>query len=175
MEISLVVAKDKLNCIGKDNTLAWDIPEDMQWFRRHTTGKPIIMGRKTFESIGRPLPKRTNIVISRTLPRETEGLEVVRSLEEAIEVASLYTDNEVMVIGGGEIYKKALEIATKLYVTEVHIAIENGDTYFPQIDPTQFRLISSRRGECTNPSIEFRIYKKIKGWLKTPLNLVVTT
>lgn len=141
MEKCIIVAIADNNAIGKDNSLLWHISEDLKFFKRTTSGCPVIMGRKTFESIGRPLPKRTNIVISRGFDAP-EGVMVVSSLEEAYNAASDVTSGEVgtspsrcFVIGGGQIYAQALDSADRLIVTHVHTVIEDADTFFPSIDP----------------------------------------
>lgn len=132
--ISIIVAMDKNRLIGGGNKLLWNFPGELKRFREITTGHPIIMGRKTHESIGRILPGRTNIVISRSLSHERRGLAgliVVGSLEEAISVAGKSPGNEeIFVIGGGQIYEQALPRADRLYVTIVDGNYE-GDTYFP--------------------------------------------
>ncbi|MBO7192326.1 MAG: dihydrofolate reductase [Bacteroidales bacterium] len=141
MEKVIIVAIADNNAIGRDNALLWHISEDLKFFKRTTSGCPVIMGRRTFESIGRPLPKRTNIVVSRGFDAP-EGVVVVSSLEEAYKAASFalsgdsITDNpRCFVIGGGQIYAQALQDADRLIVTHVHTVIEGADTFFPTIDP----------------------------------------
>ena len=135
MEKCIIVAIADNNAIGKDNALLWHISEDLKFFKRTTMGCPVIMGRKTFESIGRPLPKRTNIVVSRSGYAAPEGVVVVASLEEAF--ASVPGDVErAFVIGGGQIYAQAMSQADRLIVTHVHTVIEDADTFFPSIDPS---------------------------------------
>ncbi|MDQ3245085.1 MAG: dihydrofolate reductase, partial [bacterium] len=139
MIISLIVAIGKNNEIGKGNALLWSLPADIKHFKGATVGHTIIMGRKTYESIGRPLPNRQNIVITRDTNYTKEGIEVAHSLEEAINISRLNLDKEltegqeVFIIGGAEIYKHALPIADKLYVTKVDQDFE-ADTFFPTID-----------------------------------------
>ncbi|UKJ06411.1 dihydrofolate reductase [Solitalea lacus] len=128
MKISIVVAKAENNVIGKNNTLIWHLPADLKYFKLLTTGNTIIMGRKTYDSIGKPLPNRRNIVISRNTELNIPGCDVVNSLEEALKITS--NENEVFVIGGAEIYKQALTLANTLYVTEVKAGFE-GDAFFP--------------------------------------------
>lgn len=133
MEKCIIVAIADNNAIGKDNALLWHISEDLKFFKRTTMGCPVIMGRKTFESIGRPLPKRTNVVVSRSGYAAPEDVVVVSSLEEAF--ASVPGDVErAFVIGGGQIYAQALSLADRLIVTHVHTVIEDADTFFPSID-----------------------------------------
>jgi dihydrofolate reductase len=131
MKISLVVAASENHAIGKDNQLLWHLPKDMRFFKNTTWALPILMGRKTFESLGnKPLPGRLNIVITRQTGVQYDGATVVGSLEEAIEVSRQNDYNELMVIGGGEIYTMALPKANTIYLTRVHTTID-GDTYFP--------------------------------------------
>ena len=138
MEKCIIVAIADNNAIGKDNALLWHISEDLKFFKRTTSGCPVIMGRKTFESIGRPLPKRTNIVVSRGFDAP-EGIIVVGSLSEAYTVAD-GSYERCFVIGGGQIYAQALADADRLIVTHVHTVIEDADTYFPQIDPSVWEV-----------------------------------
>ena len=138
MEKVIIVAIADNNAIGRDNTLLWHISEDLKFFKRTTSGCPVIMGRRTFESIGRPLPKRTNIVVSRGFDAP-EGVEVVPSMEKAYKSAFAAVQDEegntrCFVIGGGQIYAQAMQDADRLIVTHVHTVIEDADTFFPQID-----------------------------------------
>lgn len=142
MIISLIAAVARNNVIGGGNTLLWDLPADMKHFRDITRGHTVIMGRKTFESIGRALPDRKNIVITRDASYSHDGIEVVNSLEEALRLTSLeqgkeFEENqdevEIFIIGGGEIYNQAIEKANKLYITEIHKDFQ-GETRFPVID-----------------------------------------
>ena len=130
--INLIVAKASNNVIGAKNDLIWHLPNDLKHFKNLTSGHPIIMGRKTFESLGRPLPNRTNIVITRDKNWQGENVEKEFSLEKAIESAKKINE-DIYIIGGGNIYKQAMEFADVLYITEVHHEFE-GDTYFPEID-----------------------------------------
>lgn len=141
--ISIIVATAENGVIGKDNQLLWKLSADLKQFRILTTGHSVIMGRKTFESIGRPLPNRTNIVISRQkdliLP---EGVLKVTSLETAIETAKNYAGNEeIFVIGGGNVYEQALKIIDKIYLTEVKASIE-GDAFFPTLNLDEWKEIA---------------------------------
>lgn len=139
--LSIIVAVAKNLAIGKDNQLLWHIPEDLKYFKRVTMGKPLIMGRKTFESIGRPLPGRLNIVVTRQDKWESDGVKVARSINEAIALAKAQAEvdgvDEVMVIGGAEIYKSALAQASRIYLTKVDVEME-ADTFFPTIDISQW-------------------------------------
>lgn len=129
--LSMIVAHANNRVIGKDNDMPWHLPADLAYFKKTTLGKPIIMGRKTFESIGRPLPGRKNIVISRDENYSAEGVETVTSVGQAISLAN-YAD-EIMVIGGGAIYQHCMPAAQRLYVTHIDADIE-GDTQFPLYD-----------------------------------------
>lgn len=143
MDISIIVAVAENGVIGKDNQLLWRLSEDLKLFKKRTTGHAIIMGRKTFDSIGKPLPNRLNIVISRSKDLEIEGCTVVNSLEKAIEVASQQTDkNEVFIIGGEKIYTLAEKLATKLYLTNVNASLE-GDAFFDLKPYENWTLVSS--------------------------------
>lgn len=135
MEKYIIVAISDNNAIGKDNDLLWHISADMKFFRRQTLGSPVIMGRKTFESIGRSLPGRVNIVISRGFDTG-EDVEIVGSLEDAFRLAESTNLEKCFVMGGGQIYAQALEMADRLIVTHVHTIIEEADTFFPPIDPS---------------------------------------
>ncbi|MFU2079841.1 type 3 dihydrofolate reductase [Avibacterium endocarditidis] len=136
MTLSLIVAMTRNNVIGKDNQMPWHLPADLAWFRQNTQGKPVIMGRKTFESIGRPLPKRTNIVLSRS-PFQHEGVIWKSDFESAVDFVKDFP--EIMLIGGGELFKQYLPIADKLYLTEIQAEID-GDTFFPKIDWTEWQI-----------------------------------
>lgn len=133
MKLSIIVAVAENGVIGHNNQLIWHLPEDLKMFKRLTSGHPIIMGRKTFESIGKPLPNRTSIIITKNPEFQIEGCITVHSLEEAIEAANEIEENEAFIIGGAEIYRLALPFADTIYLTEVHHAFE-GDTFFPAID-----------------------------------------
>jgi len=130
--LSLIVVIGKNRELGKGNKLLWHIPEDMAWFREKTMGHPVIMGRKTFASIGRPLPNRVNIVITRDPLFQAEGVTIVHSLEEAIEKTKETKNDEIFIIGGANLYEQAILIADKLYVTEVDALRPDADTFFPK-------------------------------------------
>lgn len=193
MEKCIIAAIADNGAIGKDNDLLWHIAEDMKYFRRTTTGNPVVMGFRTFLSIGRPLPKRVNIVIStRSWADVPEGVIVARSLEEAyslVEKAAKSKVNDaavdvevsekkvagsadggretepgrIFIMGGGETYRKALPTADKLYITHVHTAIEDADTFFPVIDPVIWEE-ESATPVATDPetgyTYEFKVYKR---------------
>ena len=138
--ISIIVAMAKDRVIGKDNEMPWHLPADLQYFRKMTSGKPIIMGRKTYESIGRPLPKRHNIIISRNSEYKVEGCDVVSSLDAALEVAG--DVEEIFIIGGGFLYEQTIDAADKLYLTFIDLEIE-GDTFFPEYEYLNIKKIAS--------------------------------
>jgi dihydrofolate reductase len=142
MKISIIVATSQNLAIGNNGKLPWHLADDLKHFKQTTLKKPIIMGRKTFESIGRPLPQRQNIVISRTTT-EIAGCQVFSSLEHAISaaIAAVNTANEIMIIGGSEIYKSALPIANRIYLTKVQCTVK-GDAFFPHIDMSEWQVIS---------------------------------
>lgn len=144
MQKNIIVAVADNNAIGRNNELLWHISDDLKFFKKQTLGSPVIMGRKTFESIGRALPGRVNIVISRGFS-SGEDVEVVGSLEEAFKIAESTNLEKCFVIGGGQIYSQALEVADRLIVTHVHTVIDDADTFFPQIDPSIWKV--SQRSE----------------------------
>src|SRR4051812_577515 len=131
MNISLIFAASENNVIGKNNQLPWHLPADLKFFKNTTTGHHIIMGRKTYESVGRPLPNRTNVIITRDAGYKAEGCVVVKSLDEALKVSA--GDNEIFITGGGEIFKQAIHLANKIYFTKIHHSFE-GDAFAPAID-----------------------------------------
>ncbi len=147
MTISLVVAAATNDAIGKDKKLLWHLPNDMKHFKNITWGMPVVMGRKTFESLGKALPGRKNIVITRQRGWKADGTVVVNNLEDAIFVAKETDTKEIMVIGGGEIYRMAFEKAKRVYLTRVKVEPE-GDTFFPHIDPRVWHLVSQKDHEA---------------------------
>ena len=152
MKMSLIVAVSKNGVIGLDNKLPWHLPDDLQYFKSVTMGKPLVMGRKTYDSIGRPLPGRTNIVITRDVSWCAPGVEVATSLDDALSLArKACTDSgvdEVMVIGGEQIYRMTIAVADRLYVTEVDTEIA-GDAFFPTIDNKQWQRTSVQLPKVT--------------------------
>lgn len=168
MEKCLIVAISDNNAIGKDNALLWHISEDLKFFKRTTMGCPVIMGRKTFESIGRPLPKRLNIVVSRGF-QAPEGVVSVCSLEEAYKAARMSqascegNPSRCFIIGGGQIYSQAMPHMDRLIVTHVHTIIEDADTFFPPIDPAEWKEEERSeifRDEESGLDFEFVTYRK---------------
>ena len=150
MKKCIIVAIADNNAIGKDNALLWHISEDLKFFRSTTVGCPVIMGRKTYESIGRPLPKRLNIIVSRKGYDAPEGVVVVDSIEKGYEVAKEQGAEKCFVIGGGQIYAQAMQIADEMVITHVHTVIEDADTYFPVIDPSIWQ-VAERSDLKTDP------------------------
>jgi dihydrofolate reductase len=141
MIVSIIVATSLNHAIGKDNQLLWHLPADLKFFKSTTMGCPVIMGRKTFQSIGRTLPGRQNVVITRDKNFNTDkqfDLTVVGSIDEAL--VKLHSENEVFIIGGGEIYKQSIDSVDTIYITLVHTVID-GDVYFPEIDKSKFNLV----------------------------------
>jgi dihydrofolate reductase len=138
MIISLVAAAGNNNVIGSNNKLPWKMPADMKFFMNLTLGHPVIMGRKTYESFGKPLRERRNIIISRDKNLSVSGCEVVHSLDDALKLVK--EDREVFIIGGAEIYKQSMAIANKIYLTRIYHDFE-GDSYFPYIDDTEWKEI----------------------------------
>ncbi len=130
-KISIIVAMAKNRVIGKDNDMPWHLPADLQHFRKMTSGKPIIMGRKTYESIGRPLPKRHNIIVSRNGDYRVDGCDVVGSLDEAVKIAG--DVDELFIIGGGFLYSQTIDQADRLYLTFIDLEVD-GDTLFPEYE-----------------------------------------
>ncbi len=145
MKIAMIAAVAENNAIGINNKMPWYLPGDLRYFKAVTMGKPIIMGRKTFESLRKPLPGRTNIVITRDENYHFEGIRVVHSLKDALslaeDVALIDGVQELMVIGGAEIYRQALPQAERLYLTKVYQSFE-GDAFFPEIDKSQWQEIA---------------------------------
>jgi dihydrofolate reductase len=137
--ISLIAAMADNGVIGIENRLPWKLPADMQWFRKHTLGKPVIMGRKTFESLGRPLPDRTNIVLSRDPSFQAEGCIIVDSIDAALQAAAEIGD-ETMIMGGASFYEQMLPRAGRLYLTRIHADFE-GDAWFPDVDMSQWHTV----------------------------------
>jgi dihydrofolate reductase len=152
---------DENGVIGRDNRLPWHLPADLAYFRQLTTGHTVVMGRKTFESIGKPLKNRRNVVVTRNPAFRADGCTVVHSLAEAWRAAG---DGDVFVIGGAELFREALPAADRLYVTRIHHAFE-GDVYFPEFPADEWRLVSRRPGvkDERNPyDHEFLVYERAK-------------
>lgn len=140
---SIIVARASNGAIGKDNDLLWHMPHDLKHFKTTTSGHYVLMGRKSFESLGKPLPNRLNVIITRNKNYKAEGALVVHSLEEALELAKNQQQEEVFILGGGEIYKQSLErdLVDRIYLTEVKQDFE-ADTFFPKLDDSKWRELS---------------------------------
>jgi dihydrofolate reductase len=157
MSLRIIVAVADGGVIGAGGGMPWHISEDLQYFKRTTTGHAVVMGRRTFESLGRPLPNRTNVVVTHREDYRPEGVEIVHSLEEAVRN---YPD--AFIIGGAEIYRQAMPLADELYLTRVHAAFD-GDVYFPEWDRAEWTLVSSEyheRGADFPHPFEFLVYAR---------------
>lgn len=163
MLLSIIVAVSDNQVIGAGNQLPWHLPADLQYFKSLTTGHPIIMGRKTYESIGRPLPRRVNVVVTRDTGFSAEGVYIVHSLEEAIEYCQQLDEPEAFIIGGDSIYRQAIDLASKIYLTRVHTNIASGDAFFPALSDQEWHKISSTAmpaDEKNQFSCTFEVYEK---------------
>ncbi len=143
MQISIIAAMADNRVIGIDNTLPWKLPADMKWFRQHTLGKPVLMGRKTFDSIGKALPNRTNLIVTHDRTFSAPGCIICYEIDEALQ--QMADVDEVMIIGGASFYEQLLPRADRLYLTQIHAAID-GDAYFPEFDATMWREV--KRIDC---------------------------
>ncbi|MBV8253201.1 MAG: dihydrofolate reductase [Chitinophaga sp.] len=162
--VSIIVAASENNAIGINGQLPWRIADDMKYFKDTTTGKPIVMGRKTFESLGKPLPNRPNIVITRQMDYAPVGTIVVDSLQAGLDRAKTYDVQEVFITGGGEIFEQAMDITDRIYMTRVY-AVVPGDAFFPEIDGNKWELVSDERHEADERNqypFSFQIWEKIK-------------
>ncbi|MBP0591730.1 dihydrofolate reductase [Paraburkholderia sp. LEh10] len=151
--LTLIVARARNGVIGRDNQLPWRLPEDLAFFKRTTMGAPIVMGRKTHESIGRVLPGRRNIVVTRDAQRRFEGCDTVTNLDDALALAARDDAPEAFLIGGAQLYEEGLRRADKMIVTEIHADFE-GDAVFPAPDPAQWDEVS-RETHCAKAPNEF--------------------
>jgi dihydrofolate reductase len=151
MKVTIIVASSKNLVIGYKNALPWHISEDLKHFKQITINHSVVMGRKTFESIGKPLKERRNIVVSRDRTMKIEGVEVVNSLDEAIHRTK--NENEIFIIGGEQIYKMAMPIATNMHITKVHSNIK-GDAFFPAFDENEWKILTQKNSE-TNEGLKF--------------------
>jgi dihydrofolate reductase len=162
MIISCIVATAKNNVIGMDNDIPWYLPADLQYFKKVTLNHTIIMGRNCYESIGRPLPKRTNIIITRDPFFISSNCIIARSIEEALTYAVDQGDKEVFIIGGGQIYQQTLSLCDRLYITEVDLVVK-GDIYFPEINAAEWNLISEdpkSKDDKNDYDYNFKIYER---------------
>jgi len=152
LKISLIAAFAEEGVIGKDGKIPWTLKEDLKHFRNKTEGCSVVMGRKTYESIGRPLPNRLNIVMTRN-PKRQEGIKEVSNTKDALKVASSYSD-EIFIIGGEKIYKEFLPLATKMYLTKIDIKV-NGDTFFPSWNKNEWKELSKQDKKDVDQGIEY--------------------
>ncbi|NOY15591.1 MAG: type 3 dihydrofolate reductase [Gammaproteobacteria bacterium] len=164
MRISIIVAIDEGRLIGNEGGMPWHLPADLKFFKSVTMGKPIIMGRSTWESIGRALPGRTNIVITRNTRFQAEGCRLAHSVDEALAIANEESAEEVMIVGGGRIYEQTLARADRLYLTQIasHLV---GDTHFPVINPDEWQEVSRQEhaADGDNPfDLEFVVLDRKK-------------
>ncbi len=166
MKTSLIVARADNGVIGVDNQLPWHLPCDLKYFKQVTMGKPVVMGRKTFESIGRPLPGRTNVVITRNADWSVPGVRVVGSLVDALKLATAQADldgtDEVMIIGGATLYREAIKQVDRMYVTQVH-ASPDGDAFFEAPDKKKFARTSvdDHAGDDVSPAHSYEVWDRI--------------
>jgi dihydrofolate reductase len=166
MKTSLIVARADNGVIGVENQLPWHLPCDLKYFKQVTMGKPVVMGRKTFESIGRPLPGRTNVVITRNADWSAPGVRVVGSLVDALKLATAQADldgtDEVMIVGGATLYREAIEQVDRMYVTQVH-ASPDGDAFFEAPDQKKFALTSvdDHAGDDVSPAHSYEVWDRI--------------
>ena len=156
--ISIIVATAKNGVIGMNNTLPWHLPEDLKRFRALTTGHHIVMGRKTYESLGRLLPNRTTVIVTRNTDYQVEGAVIANSLNDAIKKCG--NDDEIFLIGGAELYKDALKVANKLYITQIDLSVE-GDAFFPEFDRAEWQE-TSREVHTSAQGFEFSYLTYIK-------------
>lgn len=163
MIVSAIVAVGENNVMGRNNDIPWYLPADLKYFKKTTLGHHIIMGRKTFQSIGRPLPKRTNVVITRQPFYIASGCVMTNSIEQALQIAADNGEEEVFIIGGGEIYKHSQAYWDKLYLTKVDVKIDDGDTFFPEVDFSEWEEIFTEQHQADEKNemdYSFHIYNR---------------
>uniref|UniRef100_E6QX68 dihydrofolate reductase n=1 Tax=mine drainage metagenome TaxID=410659 RepID=E6QX68_9ZZZZ len=156
--LSLIAAVAQNGVIGIRNTLPWRLPEDLRYFKQLTLGHPIIMGRKTYESLGRPLPNRTNIILTRDMLFQTENCLIAHDIPEAISLCA--EEDEIFVIGGAQIYQQAMSYAQRLYLTEVKLDIAEGDAWFPEVDTRLWHEISRQTHHNEQCHYAFVVYER---------------
>jgi len=165
LPLSLIAALGENRVIGVDNSMPWHLPGDFKYFKATTLGKPIIMGRKTWDSLGRPLPGRLNLVVTRQADLQLQGAEVFTSLEAAVTRAKAWAQeqgvDEVMLIGGAQLYAQGLPAADRLYLTRVALSPE-GDAWFPEFDPRQWQLVSNTENPAADgkPAYRFEVWER---------------
>lgn len=161
-KITLIVAAAENNAIGKDNKMLWHLPNDFKYFKQNTVGHSIIMGRKTFESIGKPLPERRNIILTRDINYRNDAVDVANSVQEVLNYCR--DEREIFIIGGAEIYKQTLALADRVLMTRVHTALD-GDAYFPELSNNEWKLTSQavhQKDEKHAFDYTFEVWDKIK-------------
>lgn len=162
MTISCIVAVAHNRVIGRDNDIPWYLPADLQYFKKVTMGHTVVMGRNCYNSIGRPLPKRTNIIVTRDPFYISSVCPIARSIPEALEIANENGETEVFIIGGGQIYAQTVDLWDRLYLTEVDIDVE-GDIFFPEIDMKQWKLLSEEhhtKDEKNEYNYVFKVFER---------------
>lgn len=160
-KITLIVAAADNNAIGKDNTMLWHLPNDFKYFKQNTIGHSIIMGRKTFESIGKPLPERRNIVLTRDINFRSDEVDVANSIQEVLSYCR--DEREIFIIGGADIYKQTLPLANRVLLTRVH-GTWDADAYFPELPENEWKLISSENHDKDDKhavDYTFEVWEKI--------------
>jgi len=167
MTISLIVAASTNNAIGKNNQLLWHLPNDLKFFKNTTWGMPVIMGRKTFEAVNKPLPGRINIVITRQAGWRAPGVIVAKDVDDALQKATATNCKEIFIIGGGEIYKQSMGIADIIYLTRVHKVFEDADTFFPELDENTWELVANEDFEA---DMKHAFAYSFQTWKPKPLN-----
>jgi len=163
MKVSLIVAVGRRDEIGKDGKMPWHLPADLKHFKAATLGKPVLMGRKTLEAIGRPLPERRNLVLTRHRDFKAPGCETVYSMDEALQLAA--PAEELMVIGGGEIYRLAWTNADRVYLTRIQADVEGADTFFPVLKPSEWKEVSraDHPADAKNPyAYSFLVFDRLR-------------
>ncbi len=161
MIVSAIVATAKNNVIGKENGIPWHLPDDLKYFKRTTLNHHIIMGRKSYESIGRPLPKRTNIIVTRDPFYTVSNCLVAHSVEEALTLALDNSEEEAFIVGGGEIYTQALPFVERLYLTEIDLEVE-GTVHFPELNMDEWKLISSEAHKADEKNEHDYVFKVLE-------------
>ncbi len=156
--LALIATRARNGVIGLDNRMPWHLPEDLAYFKRVTLGKPVVMGRKTFESIGRPLPGRLNIVVTRNPDWQAAGVQVAHSLDAALALAAAAAPEEIMLIGGAELYRQALPQADVLYLTEIDAEFA-GDAFFPEVDLARWRIDREEAGQRDSDGLRWRFVR----------------
>lgn len=164
MIISIIAALDEKGGIGKDNGLPWRLKSDLKRFKSITMGHHLIMGRKTYETIGKPLPGRTMIIVTHNPNYHPNGCIIVKSIEEALSVVEKNNESEVFIIGGGDIFRQSIDMADKIYLTNIHTVV-NADTYFPEIEASSWNMVwceENKRSEKNEYDSDFKILLRIK-------------